>query len=260
MQGTPKISIITVVFNGRDTIRDCINSVLNQSYENMEYIIVDGGSKDGTTEIIESYQDRISAYVSEPDDGIYDAMNKGVKMATGDIIGILNADDFYSDDDVISDVVNELETKKVDSVFADLVYIKNNDYNKVVRYYSSSNFNPGKFSYGWMPAHPTFFARKELYEKFGLFKTDYLIASDYELLVRFIARYKISYSYIPRVLVRMRTGGLSTRNFKSNWILNKEIVRACAENGIRTNIFKVLSKYTTKVFQLIPQIGYLSKF
>lgn len=251
MRTNLKISIITVVRNGADTIRDCIESILNQSYP-VEYIVVDGCSTDGTLDIIREYAG-IAKIISEPDQGIYDAMNKGIKLASGDIVGILNSDDFYVDNNVISVIVNEFETKKLDSVFADLVFIKREEPQKIVRYYNSSHFNPKKFNYGWMPAHPTFFVKRNIYERYGLFKTDYKIASDYELLTRFLSKYKISYSYIPKVIIKMRTGGLSTKSLKSNWILNKEIVRACAENGIKTNIFKVYSKYFTKFLQLFKR-------
>lgn len=248
-----KVSIITVVYNNRFTISDAIESVLSQDYAETEYIIIDGLSTDGTQEIIQSYGDRITHFVSEKDNGIYDAMNKGIKLASGDVVGILNSDDFYINNDVISTVVKEFETKNVDSVFADLVFIKREEPQKIVRYYNSSHFNPKKFNYGWMPAHPTFFVKRNIYERYGLFKTDYKIASDYELLTRFLSKYKISYSYIPKVIIKMRTGGLSTKSLKSNWILNKEIVRACAENGIKTNIFKVYSKYFTKFLQLFKR-------
>jgi hypothetical protein len=130
------------------------------------------------------------------------------------------------------------------------VYVRADDLDKIVRYYSSANFHPEKMAYGWMPAHPTFFVKKEMYEQYGLYKTDYMIAADYELIARFLVKNKVGYSYIPKVLVKMRTGGASTRNLKSNWILNKEILRACAENGIKTNIIKVLSKYPAKILQL----------
>ncbi len=248
-----KISIITVSYNSDSTIRDTIDSILSQDYKVIEYIIIDGASTDGTVDIIRSYKDRISKFISEKDNGIYDAMNKGIRLAAGDVVGILNSDDVYLDDKVITTVVKQFKTKKVDSVFADLVYVNGDNLQKVVRYYSSADFEPGRFAYGWMPAHPTFFARREVYEKYGLFKTDYKIASDYEMLVRLLARHKISYNYIPKTLVKMRTGGLSTRNLKSNWILNKEIVRACAENGISTNLLKVISKYPKKIFQLIDR-------
>lgn len=248
-----KISIITVVLNNKSCIEDCINSVLNQIYKNVEYIVVDGGSTDGTTDIIKKYEDKINVWVSEPDDGIYDAMNKGIKLATGEIIGMLNSDDLYIDEHVISNVVREFGKNNVDSVYADLVYVERNNLEKVVRYYDSSVFQVSKFAYGWMPAHPTCFIKKNVYDKYGLYKTDYSIAADYELLVRFYAKHRVSYSYLPKVIVRMRSGGLSTRNFKSNVILNREIVRACRENGIETNIFKVYSKYFIKMFQLIKR-------
>ena len=252
-----KISIITIVYNNKETVPDAINSVLSQDYDNIEYIVVDGASTDGTVEVIKDvvkrYPERNTKFISEKDNGIYDAMNKGIRLATGDIIGILNSDDSYINNNVISTVVNEFMGKKVGAVFADLVYVRTNDLDKIVRYYSSANFHPGKMAYGWMPAHPTFFAKKKIYEQHGLYKTDYRIAADYELIARFLVKNKVSYSYIPQVLVKMRTGGTSTRNLKSNWILNKEILRACAENGIKTNIIKVLSKYPTKIFQLIKK-------
>lgn len=252
-----KISIITVVYNNKNTIQDAINSVLSQDYDDIEYIIVDGASTDGTVEVIKDvvkrYPERSIKFISEKDDGIYDAMNKGISLATGDIIGILNSDDFYINNDVISTVVNAFMAENVDSVFADLVYVRADDSDKIVRYYSSATFHPKKMAYGWMPAHPTFFAKKKTYEQYGLYKTDYQIASDYELIARLLVKNKVNYSYIPKVLVKMRTGGVSTMNLKSNWILNKEILRACAENGIKTNIIKVLSKYPTKILELIKK-------
>lgn len=246
-----KVSIITVVYNNKVTVVDAIKSVLSQDYQNIEYIVIDGQSTDGTVEEIKPYLKYISHFLSEPDKGIYDAMNKGLKLATGDIIGILNSDDFYDNDHIISDVVSNFKSKKVDLIFGDIVYVKPDNLEKITRYYSSANFSPNKFAWGWMPAHPSCFFKREVYEKYGYFKTDYKISADYELLTRFMAKYKISYDYIPQVFVKMRTGGASTANFKSNWILNKEIVRACRENGIKTNIYKVLLKYFVKIFELI---------
>ena len=249
-----KISIITVVYNNKETIQDAMDSVLLQKYDDLEYIIVDGASTDGTVEIIKDilkrYPERNVKFISEKDNGIYDAMNKGIRNSTGDVIGILNSDDFYVNNNVISIVINKFITKKVESVFADLVYVRTDNLDKIVRYYSSAIFHPGKMAYGWMPAHPTFFVKREVYEQYGLYKTDYKIAADYELIARFLVKNKVSYSYIPEVLVKMRTGGVSTRNLKSNWILNKEILRACTENDIKTNIFRIYSKYFAKVFQL----------
>ena len=244
------ISIITVVLNNRPYIEDCINSVLSQTYKNVEYIVVDGGSTDGTIDVIKKYEKYISTWISEPDSGIYDAMNKGIQLASGEVVGILNSDDIYPSPDVISQVMNEFVSKGVDSIFADLVYVKRDNPDKMVRYYRSVNFHPTKFAYGWMPAHPTFFVRRIHYEKYGLFKTDYKIAADYELLVRFLLKYNLSFSYIPRVIVKMRAGGVSTKSIKSTWVLNNENIRACRENGVDTNIFKVYSKYFVKVFQL----------
>jgi glycosyltransferase involved in cell wall biosynthesis len=249
----PKISIITVVWNNKETIKDAIDSVLGQTYENIEYIVVDGASTDGTVEIVQSYGDKITKFISELDKGLYDAMNKGIKLATGDIVGILNSDDFYIDEFVCERVVKEFEEKGVDSTYADLVFVKTENLDKTVRYYDSSHFSPEKFAYGWMPAHPTFFAKREIYEKYGVFKTDYKIAADYELLTRFLAKNKISYSYIKEPIVKMRIGGASTSGIKSNYILNKEIIRACKENGIYTNWLMVLSKYPKKIMGLFKK-------
>lgn len=245
-----KISIITVVWNNKETIKNAIDSVFGQTYENIEYIVVDGASTDGTVEVVRSYGDKISKFVSEPDRGLYDAMNKGLALASGDIVGILNSDDFYIDKYVIEKIVKEFEEKKVDSVYADLVFVKPDNLDKTVRYYDSSHFNPDKFAYGWMPAHPTFFVKKEVYQKYGLFKTDYKIAADYELLTRFLAKNRISYSYLKEPIVKMRVGGASTNGIKSNYILNKEIIRACKENDIYTNWAMVLSKYPKKILGL----------
>jgi len=248
-----KISIITVVWNNKETIKDAIDSVLNQTYKDIEYIIVDGASTDGTVEIVQSYGDKITKFVSEKDNGLYDAMNKGIALATGDVVGILNSDDFYIDEFVIEKVVKVFEEKEVDSMFADLVYVKPDNLEKTVRYYDSSKFDPSKFAYGWMPAHPTFFVKREVYERYGVFKTDYKIASDYEILVRFLKKYKLSYFYLNEVIIKMRMGGISTSGFKSNYILNKEIIRACKENDIDTNWIKVLSKYPSKISGLLKK-------
>ena len=242
-----KISIITAVYNNNGTTRNAIDSVLNQTYKNIEYIIIDGASTDGTVEIIKSYGDKITKFISEPDKGIYDAMNKGIALATGDVVGILNSDDFYIDEHIIEKIVNVFQEQEVNSMFADLIFVKPNNLQKTIRYYDSSKFSPSKFAYGWMPAHPTFFVRRKVYEKYGVFKTDYKIAADYELLVRFLEKYKISYYYLPLPIIKMRIGGVSTSGIKSNYILNKEIIRACKENDIYTNWFKVLSKYPSKI-------------
>ncbi|MFC1844179.1 glycosyltransferase family 2 protein [Thermodesulfobacteriota bacterium] len=244
-----KLTIVTAVFNGANTIADCIKSVRSQTYQ-AEHIIIDGASFDNTLQVVERHSSD-ATIISEPDEGIYDAMNKGIRLASGDIIGILNSDDFYYDEFVLEKVLSVFINKKVDAVFADLVYVQPDNLGNVVRYYSAADFTPNKFAYGWMPPHPTFFVKRKIYEKYGLFKTDYKIAADFELLARLLVRHKVSYHYLPEVIVKMRTGGISTRSFKSNWILNKEIIRACRENNISTNFFKIYSKYFTKIFQLI---------
>jgi len=248
-----KVSIITVVRNNKECIKDAIESVLNQTYKDIEYIIIDGASSDGTVEIVQSYKDKISKFISESDRGLYDAMNKGLALASGDIVGILNSDDFYIDEFVIEKVVKEFESLHVDSVFADLVYVKPDNLDKTVRYYDSGHFNPQKFAYGWMPAHPTFFVKREVYEKYGLFRTDLKIASDFDILVRFLYTHKISYSYIKEVLIKMRTGGVSTNGFKSKIVLNKEILQVCRDNNIKTNLLKILSKYPAKILGLLKR-------
>ena len=241
-----KISIITVVRNNKATIRDAIDSVLAQTYKDIEYIIIDGASSDGTVEVIESYKDQITKFVSEPDEGLYNAMNKGIALASGDIVGILNSDDFYIDEFVIEKVIKEFKEKEVDSVYADLVFVKPKNLQKVLRYYDSSHFTPEKFAYGWMPAHPTFFVKKEIYDRYGVFREDLKIAADFDILARFLFTYRISYSYMQEVLIKMRIGGVST-SFSSIWINNMEQLQVCKNNAIDTNIFKIFSKYPSKI-------------
>ena len=248
-----KVSIITVVFNGEKTIEDTILSVFNQSYPDIEYIIIDGASTDNTLAIVEMHRDKIDCIVSEPDNGIYDAMNKGIRYASGDIIGILNADDVYYDNNCVGAVVAEFKKRKVDAVYGNLIYVFPDKLEKIFRFYNSESFKIKHFAYGMMPAHPTFFVYKKYYEKYGLYKTDYLIAADYELLVRFLSSHRLSSYCLPKILVKMRKGGASTKNLKSNWILNMEILRACKENMIRTNPVKVWSKYFIKFWQLVQK-------
>jgi glycosyltransferase involved in cell wall biosynthesis len=247
-----KISIITVVWNNKKTIKDAIDSVLSQTYEKIEYIIVDGASTDGTVEIIESYGDKINKFISEKDKGLYDAMNKGIALATGDVVGILNSDDFYMDEFVIEKIVNEFKEKKVDSIFADLVFVKPENIDKVVRYYDSSSCMPEKFQYALYPAHPTFFVKNKIYKNFGLFKTDYKIGADFDIMARFLYTNKITYSYIKMPIIKMRIGGVST-SFSSIWINTLEQLRVCRENGIKTNIFKILMKYPIKLIGMFQK-------
>ncbi len=213
--------------------------------------MVDGNSTDTTVSILKQNEDVIHRWISEPDKGIYDAMNKAIKLATGEVVGIINSDDFYAANDIISQVAQAFEDQSVDAIFGDLVFVDPSNLKKVVRTYSSAKWHPGKFAKGFMPAHPTFFVRRKFYKQFGLFKTDYKIAADYELLIRFLYVGRLHYKYLPLVMVNMRRGGVSSNGIKSNIVLNKEIIRGCLENGIHTNVFKIYLKYFTKLFELI---------
>ena len=245
-----KITIITVCYNSVSHIEDAINSVFNQDHKSIEHIVIDGDSDDGTQEILKKNEDKISFWMSEKDLGIYDAMNKGILKATGDVIGILNSDDFYFNEKVISTVVEEFSDSETDAVFGDLIVVDPNNLDRTVRTYSSKNWHPDKFAKGYMPAHPTFFVRREFYNKYGLFETDYKIAADYEMLIRLLYVFKLNYRYLPLKMVKMRKGGVSSNGVASNITLNNEIIRACRKHGIKTNAFKIYPKYFNKVFEL----------
>ncbi len=253
-----KVSIITVVYNRADVVRDTIESVLSQTYKNIEYIIIDGASTDGTMDVVNEYKDRISKIISEPDHGLYDAINKGIREATGDVIGLIHSDDFYLDNFVIQRVVDEFKNKKVDTLFADLLYIKGDNKDKVLRYYSAKNFTVKKLKYGFIPPHPTLFVKKEVYEKCGLYKTDYKIAADYEMFVRLLLVNKLSFSYIHLPIVKMRVGGVSSGGIRRKIECNIEVVRAIKSNGIKTNHFLILKKYPIKLFEIIKGYSYNS--
>jgi len=249
-----KISIITVAYNSSETIRETIQSVFTQNYHEIEYIIIDGLSNDNTVSIIKEFEPIFKGrlrWLSEKDNGLYDAMNKGIRMATGDVVGIINSDDFYLNNDVISKIADSFKHPDVKAIFADVRFVNPNNLNKTVRYYSSKNFSPARFRFGFMPAHPTFFTYKKIFEEFGYYKTDYKIAADYELLIRFLYTNKLKYKYLALDLMKMRTGGASTESIKSNILLNKEIVRACRENGIKTWFPLLLLKYFVKIFELV---------
>lgn len=245
-----KVSIITATFNSASTIRDTINSVIAQDYTNIEHIIVDGASKDGTLNIVKSYDNKISHVISEPDKGIYEAMNKGIRVATGDIIGILNSDDFFTSSNVISTVVESFAQNDIDALYGDIHFVRPDNLNKPVRYYSSKIFKPSLFRYGFMPAHPSFYMKKSCYDRYGLYALDYKIASDYDLLIRYLYKHKVKYQYIPKDFVTMRTGGVSTKSIQSRIVLNREIIRACNRYGIKTNMFLLSLKYLYKIFEL----------
>jgi glycosyltransferase involved in cell wall biosynthesis len=239
------ISIITVVYNN-EAISTAIESVLAQDYSNLEYIIIDGASSDNTLNIINGFNG-ITKIISEPDSGIYDAINKGVSLATGDVVGILNSDDFMADSTVVSRIAANFNTDPLlEAVYADIVFVDPKDLGKITRHYSSAKFRPWMFKYGFQPAHPTLYVRREIFDKYGLYKINYKIAGDYELLLRLMLIHQIKYKYIKDVWVKMRTGGVSTSGIKSILKLNSEIISSCKANGVYTNSLFVYSKYLVK--------------
>lgn len=248
--GAMRVSIITVCFNAAGTIEETLRSVATQTYRDVEHIVVDGGSTDGTMDVIQSHRSALAHLISEPDRGIYDAMNKGLRLASGSIIGLLNADDVYAHEHVLDRVAGTMQSGGVEAVFGDVVFVERAGTGRVVRRYSSARFRPSRLAGGWMPAHPTLFLRSEVYRRFGLYRTDYRIAGDFEYVARIFSGEEIRYRYIPEVLVVMRAGGVSTSGFRSKLLLNREILRACRENGIRTNVLRVYAKYFEKVFEL----------
>ena len=240
-----KVSIITSVYNNEKTIEDAIKSVLSQTYSNIEYIVVDGASKDGTVDVIKKYEDKISTFVSERDKGIYDGLNKGVSLATGDIIAFLHSDDIYENENIITEVVEHFKSTNTDSIYGDLVYVDKEDTSKIFRYWQSGEYTFKKLSNGWMPPHPTFFVKKEFYDKYGKFDLDFGIAADYDFMLRMLGKYKISTSYLPKVLYKMRVGGASNRSLKNIIQKSREDIKALNNNnigGIHTIILKNLSK------------------
>lgn len=245
-----KISIITVSFNSAATIHDTLVSVTTQTYPDIEYIIIDGNSVDGTLEIINRFKDRISIVRSEKDKGIYDAMNKGIALATGEVIGILNSDDFYLDQKVIQKVINAFE-HDTDAVYGDLVYVDPINIDKVTRKWLSGKYKEDAFLRGWMPPHPTFFVRKKIYEKFGNYSLELRSAADYEFMLRVIHKHKIKLNYIPEILVKMRAGGTSNASFKNRLKANSEDRKAWQMNQLKPRLFTFIRKPLSKVFQFI---------
>lgn len=247
-----KVSIITITYNSAETIEDTIRSVLAQDYADIEYIVVDGASKDGTMEIVKRYSSSIARVVSERDKGIYDAMNKGVALASGDIIGILNSDDFYADDRVISDVVAMMHNTHSDACYADLVYVDRVDTNKIIRTWKSGAYRPGDFLRGWMPPHPTFFVKRSKYEKYGVYSLELRSSSDYELMLRFVHKHAISLAYLPRVITKMRAGGQSNVTLKNRWKANREDRLAWKMNGLQPGFLTLVRKPLSKLLQYLP--------
>ncbi len=248
----PIISLITVCYNSEATIAATLDSVASQSYRNIEHIVVDGGSIDGTLQILKSWSRSDLRIVSEPDDGVYDAMNKGIAMASGEIIGFLNADDMFADSSVVAQVATVMEDRSVDACFADLVYVDKDDVAKVVRYWKSREFATGAFAAGWCPAHPTFYVRKAVYDRLGSFDTSFRLAADAELMMRFLEKERIASVYVPRVWVRMRLGGKTNRNIQNIIAQNHEILTALDKHKLAVSrigfaVHKIQARLTQRL-------------
>ncbi len=246
-----KVSIITVSYNNSATIERTIQSVISQDHSDIEYIIVDGKSTDDTLQIVSKYKDKISKIISEKDDGIYYAINKGIAIATGDVIALLHADDFYTDSSVITNVVKTFEEHKVDTVYGDLQYVDRKNTEKVVRHWQSGKYSDGLFYKGWMPPHPAFFVRRSCYENYGQYNTSLISAADYEMMLRLVHRYKCTTAYIPKVLVKMRLGGKSNLSLMNRIKANREDKSAWLMNGLKPGLFTLLRKPLSKLGQFL---------
>ncbi len=244
-----KISIITVTYNSAETVEQTIQSVLSQDYANLEYIIVDGVSTDDTINIVNRYANKISKIVSEKDQGLYDALNKGIALATGDIIGFIHSDDFYTNKYVISKYAETFKNSKADAVYSDLYYVDKNNTNKIIRTWKSGNYTENSFLYGWMPPHPTFFVKKNIYQQFGHFNTNFKSAADYELMLRFIFKHKIKLAYLMEFTVKMRVGGKSNVSLKNRLFANTEDRKAWEINGLNPYFFTLYLKPLRKIVQ-----------
>jgi len=241
-----KISIITVTYNSIKTLKETLNSVKYQTYPNIEHIIIDGASTDGSFELCKLYP-HISYLVSEKDSGMYDALNKGIRVATGDVIGLLNSDDTFTNNKIIEQIAIEFYNNSgIDAIIGDVNFVSKN---KIIRHYSSSGWTPSKFKFGIMPPHPSFYCKKELFIKYDLYNTNFKIAGDFELLLRYFLINKINFKYLPILMVDMKIGGLSTSGIRSNIVINKEIVKAFNLNSIKTNYFYLLYRYISKLKQ-----------
>ena len=246
------ISLITATFNSGATLRDTFESVLKQSFKDVEYIVVDGNSTDTTLEIIQEYEPKFGKrmkWISEPDKGIYDAMNKGISMATGDVIGILNSDDFFADSKILEIIAREIDG--VDSVYGDLDFVNSENIREIVRQWKGSQYHRGAFLKGWHPAHPTFYTRKKCYDAFGGFDTSFDVSADFELMLRFLEKGQISNKYIPYTFVKMRIGGESTGSLNKIIIGNKNILRAFKKNGFKISPFYTIRRLAPKAINVM---------
>ncbi len=243
-----RISLVTPAFNSARTIRDTLLSIQAQDYPDIEHIIVDGVSKDNTLDIISEFP-HVSRLISEPDRGLYDAMNKGLRLASGDVVGIINSDDFYTGPHVIRKVAEKMNETGADALYADLEYVGVSNINRVVRTWKAGHFTPRFFYNGWMPPHPTFFVRRELYDRYGLFNPDFRFSADYELMLRFLLRHNIPVCYLPEVIVRMRVGGASNASILNRLRANREDRLAWKINGLRPHFYTLYLKPLSKVGQ-----------
>ena len=245
-----KVSIVTICFNSEETIKDALESVVAQTYPEIEYIIVDGNSNDNTLAIVNEFKDNIAKIISEKDKGIYDAMNKGVREATGDVIGILNSDDLYTNKHVVANMVKAMSG--ADAVYADLVYVSREDTGQITRSWKAGAYKEGLFKKGWMPPHPTFFVRKECYDSFGLYSLELKSSADYELMLRFIHKYKIKINYFPHTIIKMRVGGQSNVSIKNRLSANREDRNAWKMNGLQPGI-ATIRKPLSKLSQFLKK-------
>jgi glycosyltransferase involved in cell wall biosynthesis len=231
-----KITVITVTHNCSSVLGDCLASVESQSFRNVEHVVIDGASTDGTLAVLQAHRAQLSVLVSEPDFGIYHAMNKGIAFASGDIVGFLNSDDFYAHDRVLETVARCFaDDPDLEACYADLMYVDHFNSLRTVRYWQSNSFVPGSFSSGWCPPHPTFFVRRSVYERFGTFNLSYFLAADFELMMRFLEVHKLSVKYVPDVWVNMRLGGTTNKNWRNVWVQNQEVLRALKSHGLSAN-------------------------
>jgi len=246
-----KISIITAVYNGSRSIAATLKSVAQQDHEVIEHILVDGASSDDTVATIRSNGARVARLISEPDQGVYDAFNKGLRVATGDVVAFLNCGDTYVSSSVVSRMAAEFSDQSVRAAFADVLIVDADDETRVIRRYSSKPFTPRRMALGLMPAHPTLFLRREIYQSVGEYNTDYRIAGDFELCLRVFAKRAIHYRYVPEALVRMPNGGVSNRGWRSKWDITREMQRACARGGVRTNFAKLCLRFPLKMLEML---------
>jgi glycosyltransferase involved in cell wall biosynthesis len=244
----PKVSIVTIAFNSADTIGATLQSVADQDYSNIEHIIIDGLSTDNTVAIAKQFP-HIAKIISEKDYGLYDAMNKGIRHCTGDIIGIINSDDFFNSNTVVTEVVAKMEAEKTDTLYADLVYVHRVNTKKVLRSWRTGTFKTYKFLFGWMPPHPTFFVRRAIYEKYGTFDTDLTFSADYELMLRLLYKHRVPVSYLPKIIVRMRIGGVSNASLSNRLKANKQDREAWRRNNLTPYFFTVPIKPLRKITQ-----------